>query len=81
MEVQLQVLRMLQKSWKACHLTKRWILKTQVRKLFDQTTDIAGHLKLPPVKLHCSMLAEDAIKAAVKDYKKKVNTEVAGVAK
>ena len=33
--------------------------------------DIAQHLKLPPVKLHCSMLAEDAIKAAVKDYKKK----------
>ena len=35
--------------------------------------DIAAHLKLPPVKLHCSMLAEDAIKAAVEDYKKKNN--------
>ena len=33
--------------------------------------DIAGYLKLPPVKLHCSMLAEDAIQAAVKDYKEK----------
>uniref|UniRef100_A0A6T6I7S7 Iron-sulfur cluster assembly protein n=1 Tax=Craspedostauros australis TaxID=1486917 RepID=A0A6T6I7S7_9STRA len=33
--------------------------------------DIAAHLKLPPVKLHCSMLAEDAIKAAVKDWKTK----------
>ena len=33
--------------------------------------DIAKHLKLPPVKLHCSMLAEDAIKAAINDYKKK----------
>jgi nitrogen fixation NifU-like protein len=33
-----------------------------------KNTDIASHLKLPPVKLHCSMLAEDAIKAAVKDY-------------
>ena len=33
--------------------------------------DIAGYLKLPPVKLHCSMLAEDAIKAAVKDYQTK----------
>ena len=32
---------------------------------------IAQHLKLPPVKLHCSMLAEDAIKAAVNDYKSK----------
>tara|TARA_B110001452_G_scaffold261285_1_gene259903 strand:- start:2563 stop:3030 length:468 start_codon:yes stop_codon:yes gene_type:complete len=30
--------------------------------------NIAKHLKLPPVKLHCSMLAEDAIKAAVDDY-------------
>ena len=33
--------------------------------------NIASYLKLPPVKLHCSMLAEDAIKAAIKDYKKK----------
>jgi Fe-S cluster assembly scaffold IscU len=33
--------------------------------------EIAKELKLPPVKLHCSMLAEDAIKAAVKDFKKK----------
>ena len=37
-----------------------------------KNTDIASHLKLPPVKLHCSMLAEDAIKAAIKDYKSKV---------
>ncbi len=36
-----------------------------------KNTDIADHLKLPPVKLHCSMLAEDAIKAAISDYKKK----------
>ncbi len=36
-----------------------------------KNTDIAAHLKLPPVKLHCSMLAEDAIKAAVNDYKSK----------
>ena len=35
--------------------------------------DIAQHLKLPPVKLHCSMLAEDAIQAAIKDYKTKQN--------
>jgi len=32
---------------------------------------IAAELKLPPVKLHCSMLAEDAIKAAISDFKKK----------
>ena len=36
-----------------------------------KNTDIAQHLRLPPVKLHCSMLAEDAIKAAIFDYKKK----------
>jgi NifU-like protein involved in Fe-S cluster formation len=36
-----------------------------------KNTDIAAHLKLPPVKLHCSMLAEDAIKAAVNDWKAK----------
>ena len=37
--------------------------------------DIAKHLRLPPVKNHCSMLSEDAIKAAIKDYKKKNNIE------
>lgn len=36
-----------------------------------QNADIASHLKLPPVKKHCSMLAEDAIKAAIKDYQTK----------
>ena len=36
-----------------------------------KNSDIAQHLKLPPVKLHCSMLAEDAIQAAIKDYKNK----------
>ena len=40
-----------------------------------KNADIAKHLKLPPVKLHCSMLAEDAIKAAVKDYKEKQGKE------
>jgi nitrogen fixation protein NifU and related proteins len=34
-------------------------------------SDIASELALPPVKIHCSILAEDAIKAAVEDYKKK----------
>ncbi len=33
--------------------------------------DIAGELSLPPVKIHCSVLAEDAIKAAIKDYQTK----------
>lgn len=36
-----------------------------------KNSDIAKHLSLPPVKLHCSMLAEDAIKAAVSDWKAK----------
>jgi NifU-like protein involved in Fe-S cluster formation len=36
-----------------------------------KNSDIAKHLSLPPVKLHCSMLAEDAIKAAVKDIRAK----------
>jgi nitrogen fixation NifU-like protein len=45
-------------------------------KTLDQATEIkntqiATELALPPVKIHCSILAEDAIKAAVEDYKKK----------
>lgn len=36
-----------------------------------KNTEIAEHLALPPVKIHCSILAEDAIRAAVADYKKK----------
>ena len=36
-----------------------------------KNTDIAEHLALPPVKIHCSVLAEDAIKAAIADYKGK----------
>ena len=36
-----------------------------------KNTEIAKHLALPPVKIHCSVLAEDAIKAAVNDYKNK----------
>jgi NifU-like protein involved in Fe-S cluster formation len=39
--------------------------------MFCVFSEIAKHLSLPPVKLHCSMLAEDAIKAAVKDYEAK----------
>lgn len=36
-----------------------------------KNSEIAEELALPPVKIHCSILAEDAIKAAVEDYKKK----------
>ena len=38
-----------------------------------ENTKIAEHLALPPVKIHCSILAEDAIKAAIKDFKEKNN--------
>ena len=49
-----------------------WIKgKTVDDVLSIKNADIAAHLKLPPVKLHCSMLAEDAIKAAVSDWKAK----------
>ena len=36
-----------------------------------KNTDIVNELSLPPVKIHCSVLAEDAIKAAIEDYRKK----------
>ena len=36
-----------------------------------KNTQIAQHLSLPPVKIHCSVLAEDAIKAAIRDYREK----------
>ena len=42
-----------------------------------KNTEIAQHLSLPPVKIHCSVLAEDAIKAAVADYRTKKNSVVA----
>ena len=38
-----------------------------------KNTDIANELALPPVKIHCSVLAEDAIKAAIKDLREKNN--------
>lgn len=41
-----------------------------------KNTDIATELALPPVKIHCSVLAEDAIKAAISDYMQKQNPSV-----
>ena len=53
-------------------LATEWIKgKTLDEAVQIKNSDIASHLKLPPVKLHCSMLAEDAIKAAVADFKAK----------
>jgi nitrogen fixation NifU-like protein len=40
-----------------------------------RNTQIAEELALPPVKIHCSILAEDAIKAAIEDYRKKHGAE------
>lgn len=40
-----------------------------------KNTDIAEELALPPVKIHCSVLAEDAIKAAIADYRKKAGKD------
>ena len=40
-----------------------------------KNTDIAEELALPPVKIHCSVLAEDAIKAAIADYRKKTGKD------
>jgi len=45
--------------------------KTLDEAILVRNKDIASYLNLPPVKLHCSMLAEDAVKAAVKNYKEK----------
>lgn len=41
-----------------------------------KNTEIAEELALPPVKIHCSVLAEDAVKAAISDYQQKVETSV-----
>ncbi len=45
--------------------------KTVDEALRINNTEIVNELSLPPVKIHCSLLAEDAIKAAIEDYKKK----------
>ena len=55
-------------------LATEWVKgKTLDQALEIKNTAIAEELALPPVKIHCSILAEDAIKAAVEDYKKKHN--------
>jgi len=53
-------------------LVTEWVkAKTLDEAVAIKNTDIADELELPPVKIHCSILAEDAIKAAVVDYKNK----------
>lgn len=53
-------------------LVTEWIKgKTLQEASTIKNVDIAEHLSLPPVKIHCSVLAEDAIRAAIEDYKNK----------
>jgi nitrogen fixation NifU-like protein len=53
-------------------LATEWVKgKTVAEALGIKNTDIVKELSLPPVKIHCSVLAEDAIKAAITDWKKK----------
>ena len=53
-------------------LATEWIKgKTIAKALAIKNLDIANYLSLPSVKVHCSILAEDAVKAAVEDFKKK----------
>src|SRR5215813_7095184 len=53
-------------------LATEWVKgKTLAEAELIKNTDIAKELSLPPVKIHCSVLAEDAIKAAIKDYRDK----------
>jgi len=53
-------------------LVTEWVKGMTVDQAMEvKNTDIVNELALPPVKIHCSVLAEDAIKAAIADYKKK----------
>jgi nitrogen fixation NifU-like protein len=53
-------------------LATEWLKgKTVDQALAIKNTDIVNELALPPVKIHCSVLAEDAIRAAIADYRKK----------
>ena len=63
-------------------LATEWVKgKTVAEALSIKNTDIVKELALPPVKIHCSVLAEDAIHAAISDWKKKNNvTETANAA-
>ena len=56
----------------ASSLATEWIKnKTVDEASMIQNTEIVEELSLPPVKIHCSVLAEDAIKAAIRDYQQK----------
>ena len=53
-------------------LATEWVKGKSIEEAMSiQNTEIVEELSLPPVKIHCSVLAEDAIKAAISDYKKR----------
>jgi nitrogen fixation NifU-like protein len=59
-------------------LATEWVKgKTVDEALTIKNTDIVRELSLPPVKIHCSVLAEDAIRAAISDWKKKKEKQTA----
>jgi nitrogen fixation protein NifU and related proteins len=52
-------------------LVTEWIKGRTIEEALEiKNTEIVKHLSLPPVKIHCSVLAEDAIRAAIDDYRK-----------
>ena len=60
----------------ASSLATEWVRGKSINDALElDNTQIVEELSLPPVKIHCSVLAEDAIKAAIKDYKSKNNME------
>ena len=62
-------------------LATEWVKgKTLDEALAIQNTEIVEELSLPPVKIHCSVLAEDAIKAAIQDYRKRQETSAESTA-
>jgi len=57
-------------------LATEWVKGKSIDEAMSiQNTEIVEELSLPPVKIHCSVLAEDAIKAAISDYKSRNNSE------
>lgn len=56
-------------------LLTEWVKGRSLGEAYEiKNVDIAEELALPPVKIHCSVLAEDAIKAAISDYRSKLNS-------
>ena len=63
----------------ASSLATEWVKdKTIDEAMHINNTEIVEELSLPPVKIHCSVLAEDAIKAAIKDYQSKQGVGASG---